>query len=366
MRKYLSLVTSILILGLMISPVYAGQMGETLNRKYVDDAVAHGGGTTIESLSDLTSAMGTTGTVDATTYLRGDNSFSVVEAGLWEVDGSDQTTPIDETKDVLIPQDLILDGSLVFSDGVIDFTGDMDLDGDLTSDTVFVDGEIVGGPSEYINGLNVGYISTTSVSISAGHLVVDGSYVKVSSSTHTIINFDDTGFTYLYISKSGTITDSITEPTEQDNGTWYSGSLRCIGALYCPTSATIVPFHQTRDIIYLGGRLTIALNMNPGYVWQTPNNAESSARTPVNVEGIVIEAYCYDAGSNCAFFATTYELTLLGLDLQYSRKVAVEAYNSLTSSQYISLGDSRNIRITGADDDQNNLSCHITGWKLKR
>lgn len=231
--------------------------------------------------------------------------------------------------------------------------------------------DIAGDLPNTIVGLTIEYASTTSVYIGAGSLVVNGSLVDVSATTHAISNFDNGGFTYLYVNGSGTISDSTTEPVSvAGTNTYYNGSLRCIGALYCDGAATIAKFisdsSENNNVTYVWSEyVQIASDMDPNGSWQSPDDKETSEVTPVNATKVSATILNADSGSLVLISIVSEEEANFGKNKYYGQVLGYGPSICKTIGDVV-LGESRNIKISGEDDDNNSMSVWILGYTIRR
>jgi len=233
-----------------------------------------------------------------------------------------------------------------------------------------------------ISGANVLFASTTTVTITDGYGMCKDRRWKVTSDvTDTVDIFDNGGFTYCYIDYSA-IADgetleasdiiwSATEPAQNATygNAWMNGDDLCISGIYCNGAATIAQFTSCLDngdlrILYTAWNV-IASDMNPSYTWQTPDDSESSVYLPVNAT----EAYIYmagdDSGAACQVLATNYN-NAVGSNVAQEAQVYANGYIALRENRWVLLDSTRNIRITGSNDDDNTLDCAIRGYKIER
>ena len=238
---------------------------------------------------------------------------------------------------------------------------------DLTTSGAF----ITGGNSTYIQGLGIAYASTTSVEISAGSLVVNDTYISIDASTSTVSVFDNGGYTYLMVDgddvTNPTMYWSTTDPTEQTDGTFYIGNDRCIGAFYCDGAAAIDGVMTTGEEYAFADCIQIGSDMDPDGSWQAPDDFESSAKLPVNAIEVDLYARAYDSGSECYASLASYEASESTAGAAYTNgAIMTYGYVRGNLSGRIALGASRNIRVSGINDDDNYLNTYITGYKIRR
>ena len=246
---------------------------------------------------------------------------------------------------------------------------DLELGGDLTTDgDMTVGGEIFGGDSSYIKGLTIDYVSTTSVSIGAGKLIVDGYYTEVSQNTHTVLNFSNTNYTHLYVSSSGVITDSTTEPVLLADGTGVNGSLRFIGSLYCDSASTIERFEASCYDAYYSMIFEVGLQaasaMQPNGGWQTPDEFETSERLPIDAIKLLFRLDFQDANSATAAWIATKERAAYCATSQGDYHG--QGYNLGVFTAILDLQDSQDVRIGGVGNDDPNLNLYIKGFTGRR
>ena len=261
------------------------------------------------------------------------------------------------------------------SDGVatLENNYDMQIDGDLTTQ-----GTVFAAPAGYISDLSVAYISTTSVQYGPGVAhCKDKIFYNEGYVTDTISNFSNGGYTYGYIDYSestGTnpvFIDSTTSPVYNSiyKG-WYNGDDRCIAVYYCNGADTIGEFvgytnRSTIEYSFLG-YISIATSMNPDGTWQTPDEGESSTFLPVNAVKVNLRIRSADSGGIAAAGITTKELAN-GVNLPAETANYISSGQIAESTFNIPLGQSRDVRIRAADDDDNgSLNSNIRGFTIRR
>jgi hypothetical protein len=234
-----------------------------------------------------------------------------------------------------------------------------------------------------VDGFVVKYSTTTAVAVTSGFIECNGViYQLTADTTHTMTSLA-AGFDihYIYIDASASsepnavIIDSTTDPTYSPTKRgWYNGNDRCIGLCYSVSgAATILAFGITvlndKNIrLYLSfpddTNLRIAENMNPNGGWQTPNTRESSTILPTNANEIYLWMGNTDAGSTGEIAAIQAELATSGGP---SRGHFYSGFNVLLTRQaWVPLGASRNVRLAGADNDDNGLGSVVNGCGYSR
>jgi hypothetical protein len=229
----------------------------------------------------------------------------------------------------------------------------------------------------YINDAWADYLNTTQVVFSAGEGYCNGSYWQITAdATSTVTTLaagedfhygliDDDASSY----PAPTIIWSTTEPVYNAllNG-WYIGNDRCIFVVYSPgTGATISYFTACNGRYEPLATLGIASSMTPDGTWQTPDDAESSTKLPVNVCNAKFWYQAADSGQPCYIGLAAKERS----DNQ-SGTVQIDAgwfdlgYNALQGHAWVGLGVSRNVRLQGQNDDDPNVNVNVVGWEIER
>jgi hypothetical protein len=184
---------------------------------------------------------------------------------------------------------------------------------------------------------------------------------------------------YIYIDDDAssaptpTFIDSTTEPsyTVSKRG-WYNGDDRCIGVMSSPAgSATLM------ETVTSGNRGLIlnemesisfpvmAQAMNPSDTWQDPNINNSDVLTPLNASRLRFIISNTDANSNISAYVGASEISPLGGPITYSHFFE-GGFNRLFAVGSINLGASRNVRLSGANANDNNLQLRCMGYAYER
>jgi len=234
----------------------------------------------------------------------------------------------------------------------------------------------------YIHGAWGDYASSTSVTFREGDGYCNGSYWKITTATlHAMTSLmSGEDLHYLYIDDDAssyptpTIIDSTTEPTQTASG-WYNGDDRCIDVVFSVAgAATITDYTKGKDgrIKMRGpwgyavdGRINIASAMNPNGAWQTPDEMESSTVLPVMANSALTYVSGGDCAANGSVGATAKETADAGCWV-LGGDIAILGYSSFSGGNWLILGPSRNIRITGDNNDDNGLYCSLLGWTINR
>lgn len=238
-----------------------------------------------------------------------------------------------------------------------------------------------GVADNFVDGFAVKYSSATAAAVTAGNIKANGKlYSLAADAIHGITSLAaGADFHYLYIDDdassppSATIIDSTTEPSyDPVRRGWYNGDDRTIGPVWSPAASTTISYFdkagEGKNISYVYGvqeLLRLAINMNPNFTWQTPNENESSVAVPVNATKIYIRTEAADAGAACAFYAASSEMAAINTNVTRGQ-VNVWGFDMNTTMETIILGPSRNIKLAGVDDDDNRLSAHAVGFEMAR
>jgi hypothetical protein len=234
---------------------------------------------------------------------------------------------------------------------------------------------LVGGDSAYINGFELSYTSTTSVQISAGTLAVGDYVLSFDLSESTISVFDDGGYTYLYVDgdtpKTPTMYWSTTEPSKADDGTFYNGNDRCIGALYCDSASTIMEFTSVGDnIMMFNTTLVLGSSINPDGSWQVPTTS-SSSKLPINAIGALFSLAASRVNAAVSLYLGSYD-ACYGDSLPNGTALYQRAGSSTTGTHYgglggyVDLGETRNVVFAVTDQADNTVTLLMFGYKIQR
>jgi hypothetical protein len=232
----------------------------------------------------------------------------------------------------------------------------------------------------HIDGYVVSYNTTTAVTITAGSVEANGAYYTLASDASHSMTSLAAGFDHHYIyidddastAPTAVIIDATTEPAWSDSKRgWYNGDDRCIGSVVSPAAAATIlyfdSYGRVNSVQYFYGTdlfPACATNLNPSGAWQTPNTNESSVLCPVNSKLLHGTAYFQDVGGSCRFYAASNEKATVNAvgNSDVTLYAEVLARRSFT----VSLGASRNIKITGENDDDNVLGVVVQGFLTDR
>lgn len=265
----------------------------------------------------------------------------------------------------------------------------MDQNVRTTDDVAFKDvvasGKIIGAKGVVglgdIKGMLPTYVDTNGITISSGYCEANGKYYELTATTAQLETavFNNGSFIYLYIDDSESVAPtptfvfSATAPTWSDSlQGWYNGDDRMICPLYCSAANAIQSFNKNiisdKVVAILHSTfITLGSSMNPDGTWQTPDDFESSAKTPINAVAGYFTLAGIDADNICTINATSYEISQLNSTPNlYGGLYDIVATGRATCVGKIIFGASRNTRIMGADDDDNSLNFYIFGFDYSR
>jgi hypothetical protein len=233
-----------------------------------------------------------------------------------------------------------------------------------------------------IDGLLVGYNTTTSVSITRGYCEANGKYYDLTAdTTHSLTGLSAVGFNryYIYIDDDSTpptptFINSTTAPSRNDSKMgWYNGNDRCIGAVSGRNgSATILNFvsiGRGKNVIneFGIGDAVLALpimasNFNPTGSFVSPTN-DGSDITPVMTIAIKVEISNTDSGARVSVGVNSSAFTPSG---NFRGQLNYIGYDEVMSVGWVALDSTRNILISGIDTNDNNLDVTCVGYEYTR
>lgn len=235
-----------------------------------------------------------------------------------------------------------------------------------------------------IEGYVISYSTTTAVAISLGSVEANGKFYNLSAdTTHSLTGLVN-GFDiqYIYIDDSANteptavFINSLTEPTfDAAKRGWYNGNNRMIGKVNIGTGiATIIPFETTiinNKLIRatcgqnVDAQNTLATGQNPTGAFAVPNVRESNVTVGVSAVEIRVKMFNTDAASVGALGASSLEYSVLE-SATFDAIVNYEWSVRGDLTQWMPLGISRNIRIFGADNDDNIMRVFNAGEGYER
>lgn len=234
------------------------------------------------------------------------------------------------------------------------------------------------------SGFVVKYKTSTDVTVTSGFFETDGSTFQLAADATHVMTSLASGFDhhYIYLEKSASTIpapvfyDETVEPVFNPvkNG-WYHPSNvqdRLVGTMPSTVGAATllnVLVHSVGNGIMLdAGQNDFPLMadlMDPSNLWQSPNINNGSIVTPANATGLRFYIFNNDAAAGISLFLTATELATLGgsiLNAQFKEL----AYDVGGTTDFINLGASRNVYLTGQDDDENKLGLKCVGYIYKR
>lgn len=234
--------------------------------------------------------------------------------------------------------------------------------------------------NSYNAGIWADYLNNMTVTVSTGEIMCNGNHYTVGTAFNSYVDTLAAGqdLHYLYLDDSASTQDvgSIVTYWATNNpvkNTTLHGSYhpvntadRVVTGVNSPAaSATIFPFNMLNNFHSWTGRVQLASNVNPNDAWQTPDDSESSVYLPANASHARFVFNFQDAAADCIAAITSKEEADTGQG-NYEGQSYWFAYNRFRFSQTIHLGASKNVRISGANLDDNFLNLWMTGWIMER
>jgi len=231
-----------------------------------------------------------------------------------------------------------------------------------------------------ICGLVVKYSDEDTIAICPGYCEANGKFYELQEqTTHDLTSLVSSfNFHYIYIDDDSSeptpdFIDSISEPTwnEVKNG-WYNSVDRCIGVIASPSGSATINYFDAIDhgknVLTKHGVITLpalCTNFSPDFTWQSPNVNESSLLTPVNCLRLWVWCSNVDAGNPIAIYFSSSEMAAINTSVSTGEN-NIQGYNNMARNAIITLGSSRNIKVSGADDDDNTLNTSPIGFEYSR
>jgi len=236
-----------------------------------------------------------------------------------------------------------------------------------------------------VSGAWISYTSADLVSVQEGHGWCGTNYWLITNAiSHSITSGTASAYTYIYVSADSswptpTIHDRTNVPTETYDGEkagFYSGDDQCIHALFsCSTSAVIHPFVGSmiggEPVVFwktsgAGGWTRILNNGAPDGTLQAPDT-ESDTMLPVNASAAGFRMTVVDTGARATGSIFTFEEADYG-SAGYSTFTVMgnSDGNKTCRSGWKVLGDSKKIRWSGENDDDNSTEIFILGYIIRR
>lgn len=256
--------------------------------------------------------------------------------------------------------------------------------------------------NSYMSGFHCRWGSASAITIVQGQALVNGVLMARSSSgnyTITSIPANATNIMYLYIDYSESVstpsnpgwTNTTTAPAY--NSTlkgWYNGNDRVIAAFVVTNG--VIPYFTT-PTIYNGDDPRVINtyvqvagdNMNPDGNWNVPSNSTTAVTTeiatlvPVNA-GRVYLGCTWDATAGNEGYGVIAQKEIADI-IGNVADISVAFRNQNASGGYRAAGGyvgdffivdwfvtgpSRNFRIAGEDDDQDEMGVYVLGWEIDR
>ena len=244
------------------------------------------------------------------------------------------------------------------------------------------------------------YVDTNTITIGVGEVSVAGSsYQSYSVITQDVTGLPNStiGITYGYLDDSLSTGSVVTVYTATNKPAEFLGRIGYYNsAISNDLVLFAIPFtnsalsgftcNKSGDLIHpYDDKMACATNMNPNSKWQVPDLAESSTFLPVNASHVYLAMNGDESVQQQMFCAaTTYEMTnsFQGVTGAWTLpsgsnhtfaggamlllSASSDTGSGIPQSGWMPLGPSRNVRIAGEDDDENDLGCSVAGWRIYR
>ena len=273
---------------------------------------------------------------------------------------------------------LVVQDGAILPNSSVGVTQAMGNNSTLLATTAFV----VNADPGMIIGLEPRYASATEILIPAGLIRANGKECTLTSDyTHAMTTLSGSEHCrYLYVDDSATtaptavIIDNLTAPTwDYARNGWYSGDDRYLGAVPTVITSSTIPYfdvlkiseRQVRVIFGIQVMPDLGTAMNPSASWQTPDDYESSEIIPENANEMFLHLYGGDAAALCYVYGTSKEFADVDANIGHAQFFKI-GYILISEGGWIALGASRNVRITGEDNDDNGLYAYCAGWGYPR
>ncbi len=221
-------------------------------------------------------------------------------------------------------------------------------------------------------GNYVKYKSSTEIYITAGSGRCNGTIFENGAETTldlTSVLPAGEDFVYIYVDDSAssyptpTFIGSTTEPAWNSTSPtigWYNGDDRCVGSVWIDSNGNVAEFsNNSNQEYFVDDNINQVLsNGNPNSDYQT---VECTAYIPVNATGVFVTAKNYDSSSTVRVIVTAYENT--------KSAIIAEGYNcNAYAKGWISLerGSGRDLQWFGIDNDNNDFTITIQGFRIER
>jgi len=243
------------------------------------------------------------------------------------------------------------------------------------------------------------YIDTNTITISRGTISANGTeYRSESIITQDVSGLPNlTNIVYGYLDDSASSsTTNITVYTSTNHPTYVNA----LAGYYCSSSTAdrvifAIPYtnsaiagficSDTGDLVVRYDQpYACATNLNPTGGWQIPDLNEASTFLPINASHVYL-AMSGDESvqQQLLLAATTFEMTNTfaeagvpwlpsGANYTFNQGATLmmagssDTGSGIPMSGWMQLGASRNVRIAGENDDENDLGCSVAGWRIYR
>jgi len=222
----------------------------------------------------------------------------------------------------------------------------------------------------------VNYVDTNTITIGLGSGDNAGSFFAVTTVvTQDIAALADVTNLYVYLSNTSTFPstltfyDSVVLPEWSDvyHANYHTNGVdRFIGSI--PLMGNIVVTNFSRSIegsLMLTNQIALGSSMDPDGTWQTPDDSESSLYLPATATRIFVRMANTDATPGDVDLGARRFESHGGADLDHSGWSDGGSV-TVVETAWVRLGASRNIRIKGENNNDNNLNTWFMGYEEAR
>ena len=238
----------------------------------------------------------------------------------------------------------------------------------------------------YIAGCHPRYLSSTSITVTAGDGYCNGNYFKLSEQAHNMTSLTTTqAVHYLYINNGSSVYPTNIALVDTTNvpayntalAGWYYQTNRTISAIYSSSGTnTIRPFsYNNGDYIFGSGWFWLGQAMATTGLWTNPTTQASSYYLPANAKEALVNL---NNGPGPSLITNANDLISVVITSQEAAYLAPGMINTnggvmgnsgiyrTGAIGWIALGPSRNVWYSGAADDPDNLNMSLNGYRINR
>ena len=226
----------------------------------------------------------------------------------------------------------------------------------------------------YIRGMIAQYSTATEIYITDGGCDVAGTYIETTANTELDIKTSTANtFYYIYLDKDdSTLTAETTVPVL--NATYHEwlktgdATRRCINGVRASATNTIEYFEidASGEYVYYRDKIGLGSAQNPNYTWVSPDDAESSTYLPVMADMCFICLYNSDADEFVALYCCSAEQAAQQATVDTGTNIKITSNGYASINAWVQLGASRNVKVSGNDNDDNNFYTQVKGFHWKR